>query len=101
MARHLCRSTGRSCLSLYSKRKSVLVIWPNIEVVALKQELAVRNAENIVTYIASIYASNSTTHFNIGSLMETGIHLNGNGQAPVQKYWEELLVLIQQEKICP
>lgn len=40
-------------------------------------------------------------HFNIGSLMETGIHLNGNGQAPVQKYWEELLVLIQQEKICP
>jgi threonine dehydrogenase-like Zn-dependent dehydrogenase len=33
--------------------------------------------------------------------METGIHLNGNGQAPVQKYWEELLVLIQQEKICP
>ncbi|KAH1840908.1 hypothetical protein KXX54_002284 [Aspergillus fumigatus] len=40
-------------------------------------------------------------HFNIGSLMETGIHLNGNGQAPVQKYWNELLVLIQQGKICP
>lgn len=33
--------------------------------------------------------------------METGIHLNGNGQAPVQKYWNELLVLIQQGKICP
>ena len=33
--------------------------------------------------------------------METGIHLNGNGQAPVQKYWDELLVLIQQGKICP
>lgn len=31
--------------------------------------------------------------------METGIHLNGNGQAPVQKYWEELLRLIQQGKI--
>lgn len=33
--------------------------------------------------------------------METGIHLNGNGQAPVQKYWEELLRLIQQGKISP
>lgn len=40
-------------------------------------------------------------HFNIGSLMETGIHLCGNGQAPVQKYWEELLALIQQDKIHP
>ncbi|KAK0757371.1 hypothetical protein N5P37_010093 [Trichoderma harzianum] len=39
--------------------------------------------------------------FNIGSLMETGIRLIGNGQAPVHKYWEQLLVLIQQEKIRP
>lgn len=33
--------------------------------------------------------------------METGIHLNGNGQAPIHKYWEELLTLIQQGKIHP
>lgn len=33
--------------------------------------------------------------------METGIHLNGNGQAPVHKYWEDLLALIQQDKIHP
>lgn len=33
--------------------------------------------------------------------METGIHLAGNGQAPVQKYWNDLLKLIQQEKIHP
>jgi threonine dehydrogenase-like Zn-dependent dehydrogenase len=33
--------------------------------------------------------------------METGIHLNGNGQAPIQKYWIELLKLIQQDKIHP
>ncbi|KAL2756064.1 hypothetical protein ACRALDRAFT_2105790 [Sodiomyces alcalophilus JCM 7366] len=31
-----------------------------------------------------------TNHFNIGSLMERGIRLIGNGQAPVHKYWEEL-----------
>jgi threonine dehydrogenase-like Zn-dependent dehydrogenase len=40
-------------------------------------------------------------HFNIGSMMETGIHLAGNGQAPVQKYWNDLLKLIQQEQIHP
>ncbi|KAH8127487.1 hypothetical protein FP744_10003338 [Trichoderma asperellum] len=39
--------------------------------------------------------------FNIGSLMETGIRLIGNGQAPIHKYWEHLLLLIQQGKIQP
>ena len=40
-------------------------------------------------------------HFNIGSMMETGVHLAGNGQAPVQKYWHQLLKYIQQEQIHP
>lgn len=42
-----------------------------------------------------------TNHFNIGSLMERGIRLIGNGQAPVHKYWEELLELIQKGTIDP
>jgi len=42
-----------------------------------------------------------TNHFNIGSLMERGIRLIGNGQAPVQLYWEELLKLIQSGDIDP
>jgi threonine dehydrogenase-like Zn-dependent dehydrogenase len=33
--------------------------------------------------------------------MQTGIRLIGNGQAPVHKYWEHLLKLIQQDKIEP
>ena len=40
-------------------------------------------------------------HFNIGSLMETGVHLAGNGQSPVQKYWDNLLKYIQQDQIHP
>lgn len=32
-----------------------------------------------------------TNHFNIGALMEKGVRLVGNGQAPVHKYWEEIL----------
>ena len=32
-----------------------------------------------------------TNHFNIGALMEKGVRLIGNGQAPVHKYWKEIL----------
>lgn len=32
-----------------------------------------------------------TNHFNIGALMEKGVRLIGNGQAPVHKYWNEIL----------
>jgi threonine dehydrogenase-like Zn-dependent dehydrogenase len=40
-----------------------------------------------------------TNHFNIGSLMERGIRLIGNGQAPVHLYWEDLLKKIQEGKL--
>ena len=42
-----------------------------------------------------------TNHFNIGSLMERGIRLIGNGQAPVHKYWEQLLQMIRDGKTDP
>jgi len=42
-----------------------------------------------------------TNHFNIGSLMERGIRLIGNGQAPVQLYWKKLLEMIQSGEIDP
>jgi len=42
-----------------------------------------------------------TNHFNIGSLMERGVRLIGNGQAPVHKYWKDLLVMIEKGEIDP
>lgn len=42
-----------------------------------------------------------TNHFNIGSLMERGIRLIGNGQAPVHMYWEKLLSMIESGEIDP
>lgn len=37
----------------------------------------------------------------LGSLMERGIRLIGNGQAPVHLYWEDLLKRIQKGEIDP
>lgn len=45
--------------------------------------------------------SNKTNHFNVGSLMQRGIRLIGNGQAPVHMYWEELLAKIQKGELDP
>ncbi|CAG8984262.1 hypothetical protein HYALB_00010518 [Hymenoscyphus albidus] len=43
----------------------------------------------------------STNHFNIGALVERGIRLIGNGQAPVHMYWEKLLKMIESGEIDP
>jgi threonine dehydrogenase-like Zn-dependent dehydrogenase len=40
-------------------------------------------------------------HFNVGALMERGVRLIGNGQAPVWLYWEKLLKMIQDGTIEP
>ncbi|KAJ5229997.1 hypothetical protein N7489_010705 [Penicillium chrysogenum] len=50
--------------------------------------------------VTGVYAG-FTNHFNIGALMQTGVHLMGNGQAPVQKYWKHLMHLIQANDINP
>ncbi|KAK4096963.1 GroES-like protein [Parathielavia hyrcaniae] len=42
-----------------------------------------------------------TNHFNIGSVMQRGIRLIGNGQAPVMKYWEGLLEKIRRGELDP
>lgn len=42
-----------------------------------------------------------TNHFNVGSLMQRGIRLIGNGQAPVHKYWEELLEKVRKGEVDP
>ncbi|OCH95821.1 GroES-like protein [Obba rivulosa] len=40
--------------------------------------------------VIAVYAG-FTNHFNIGALMEKGVRFIGNGQAPVHKYWKEIL----------
>jgi len=50
--------------------------------------------------VTGVY-SGYTNHFNIGSMMERGVTLIGNGQAPVHKYWHELLDRIVSGDIDP
>ncbi|KAH6652514.1 chaperonin 10-like protein [Truncatella angustata] len=50
--------------------------------------------------ITGIYVG-YTNHFNIGSLMERGVRLIGNGQAPVHKYWEDLMEQIKTGDLDP
>ncbi|KAJ6114894.1 Alcohol dehydrogenase superfamily zinc-type [Penicillium sp. IBT 16267x] len=50
--------------------------------------------------VTGVYAG-YTNHFNIGALMQTGVRLIGNGQAPVHKYWKHLMELIQKGEINP
>lgn len=50
--------------------------------------------------ITGVYAG-YTNHFAIGSLMQRGIRLIGNGQAPVHKYWESLLEKVRKGEIDP
>lgn len=40
-------------------------------------------------------------HFAVGSLMQRGIRLIGNGQAPVLKYWEHLMGKIRSGELDP
>ncbi|EAQ84351.1 hypothetical protein CHGG_08365 [Chaetomium globosum CBS 148.51] len=52
--------------------------------------------------ITGVYVGyDKTNHLNVGSLMQRGIRLIGNGQAPVMKYWEGLLSKIQQGELDP
>jgi len=50
--------------------------------------------------ITGVYAG-FTNHFDIGGAMEKGVRLIFNGQAPVHKYWEELLKKIEDGKLDP
>lgn len=43
----------------------------------------------------------TTNQFLIGALMEKGITLRGTGQAPVQRYWHDLLRMLENDEFDP
>ncbi|KAJ3412163.1 hypothetical protein HDV05_001138 [Chytridiales sp. JEL 0842] len=53
----------------------------------------------IISIVAD-YAG-STNAFNIGAVMEKGITLRGTGQTPVQRYWKDILGMIEKGEIDP
>ena len=56
-------------------------------------------------YLRSLLERNTnyeqTNYFNIGSLIQRGIRLIRNGQAPVHLYWEKICEMIRQREFDP
>ncbi|KAJ3156371.1 hypothetical protein HDU89_004153 [Geranomyces variabilis] len=62
---------------------------------------AIRSVKKFGTIALIADYSLTCNGFLIGPVMEKGIALVGCGQAPVQKYWDELLELIRDKKFDP
>ncbi|KAF8903949.1 GroES-like protein [Gymnopilus junonius] len=55
------------------------------------QKLAMLETDSPETLNEMLVSTRKRGKFNLGALMEKGIRLIGNGQAPVHLYWQELL----------
>jgi len=74
--------------TLMHKAQKLLMLETDVPETINECLMSVRNMGRIG--IIAAYAG-YTNGFNVGCLMERGIRLIGNGQAPVHLYWEEIL----------
>lgn len=81
-------STFHAPKTLLHKSLKLLMLETDVPEVANEMIVSVRKMGRCGVIAA--YAG-FTNCFNIGALMEKGVRFIGNGQAPVHKYWEELL----------
>ena len=74
--------------TLMHKAQKMLMLETDVPETINECLMSVRNMGRVG--IIAAYAG-YTNGFNVGCLMERGIRLIGNGQAPVHLYWEEIL----------
>jgi threonine dehydrogenase-like Zn-dependent dehydrogenase len=74
--------------TLLHKIQKKLMLETDVPEILNEALVSVRNRGRIG--IIAAYAG-TTNGFNVGALMEKGIRLIGNGQAPVHLYWHEIL----------
>ncbi|KAH9837123.1 GroES-like protein [Rhodofomes roseus] len=74
--------------SIIHKVEKALMLETDVSEIVNEMIMSVKKGGNCG--IIAAYAG-YTNHFNIGALMEKGVRLIGNGQAPVHKYWKEIL----------
>ncbi|QIW97924.1 hypothetical protein AMS68_003442 [Peltaster fructicola] len=91
-------AAGEYAKSLAHKAEIALGLETDTSEILNEMIMSVRNYGSVG--VTGVYVG-FTNHFNIGSLMERGIRLIGNGQAPVHLYWEDLLKRIQTGEIDP
>ena len=74
--------------SLLHKVEKTLLLETDVPEIVNEMIMSVRKGGRVDLIAAySGYAN----HVNLGALMEKGVRLIGNGQAPVHKWWKEIL----------
>ena len=85
--------------SFLHKAEKALMLETDVPEIANEMIMSVKKGGRVG--IIAAYAG-YTNHFNIGALMEKGVRFIGNGQAPVHKWWKEILDdYILTEKLDP
>lgn len=74
--------------SLLHKVEKTLMLETDVSEIVNEMIMSVKKGGRVGVIAA--YAG-YTNHFNIGALMEKGVRFIGNGQAPVHKWWKEVL----------
>ena len=74
--------------TLLHKVEKTLMLETDVSEIANEMIMSVKKGGRVGVIAA--YAG-YTNHFNIGALMEKGVRFIGNGQAPVHKWWKEIL----------
>ncbi|KAF8504272.1 GroES-like protein [Gautieria morchelliformis] len=85
---HFIQGTFHEPKTLVHKVQKALMLETDVPETLNEAIVAVRKMGRVG--ITAAY-SGYTNQFNIGAVMEKGIRLIGNGQAPVHRYWEEIL----------
>ncbi|KAJ3527832.1 hypothetical protein NM688_g8075 [Phlebia brevispora] len=74
--------------SLLHKVEKTLMLETDVPEIINEMLVSVRKGGRVGLIAAYVGFAN---HVNVGALMEKGIRLIGNGQAPVHKWWKEIL----------
>ncbi|KAH9925053.1 GroES-like protein [Epithele typhae] len=83
-----CAGTFHEPKSVLHKVEKALMLETDVPEIANEMIMSVKKGGRCG--LIGAY-SGYTNHFNIGALMEKGIRFIGNGQAPVHKWWNEIL----------
>lgn len=82
------KATFREPKTMLHKIEKALMLEQDVPEIVNEMVMAVKKLDRVG--IISDYMGYAN-HVNVGAIMEKGVRVIGNGQAPVQKYWDHIL----------